>query len=65
MRRFGGLVLATFTLLVLGAAGPGCDRDDTRSPAAPPSTPTPPPPSPQTPPKAHAPGIVAPTLLQL
>lgn len=38
-------------LVLLGVAG-GCDRDDTRSPSAPPSAPTPPSPAPQTPAKA-------------
>jgi hypothetical protein len=54
MRRFGGAMAGLVMIVAALAAAAGCDRDDTRSPTAPPAAPTPPPPAPQTPPKAAA-----------
>jgi hypothetical protein len=54
MRRFGGTLAGLVVIVAALVSGTGCDLDDTRSPAEPPSAPTPPPPAPQTPPKAAA-----------
>jgi hypothetical protein len=61
MLRFGAVVTGLVVLVSIGGGTVGCDRDDTRSPTAPPpSAPTPPPTAPQTPPKAIQPARIAP-----